>query len=103
MAMGLLSSRTCLLLLTCRQPESLKSFALPRASTVSPCASVQFVRLAAAAQLRTSAILPLRALERTTEYVSTENLYRLSTLVRAEVHRVCQMPVPVEAAMAAAE
>jgi len=101
--MGLLSSRTCLVLLTCRQPESLKSFALPCASTAPPCASVQFVRLAAAAQLRTSAIFPLRALERTKEYVSTENLYRLSTLVRAEVHRVCQMPVPVEAAMAAAE
>ena len=94
--MGLLSSRTCLVLLTCRQPESLKSFALPCASTAPPCASVQFVRLAAAAQLRTSAILPLRALERTTEYVSTENLYRLSALVRAEIPKVCQLRLSLE-------
>jgi hypothetical protein len=99
--MGLLSSRTCLVLVTCRQPESLKSFALPCASTVPPCASVQFVLLAAAAQLRTSAILPRRTLERTKEYDSTENLYRLSALVRAEVHKVCQVPVPAEDAMAA--
>ena len=100
--MGLLSSRTCLVLVTCRQPESLKSFALPCASTAPPCASVQFVLLAAAAPLRTSAILPLRALERAKAYVSTDNRYRLSALVRAEVHKVCQVPVPVEDAMAAA-
>ena len=99
--MGFLSSRTCLVLVTCRQPESLKSFALPCASTVPPCASVQFVLLAAAAQFRTSAILPVRALERTKEYVSTKNLYRWSALVRAEVHKVCQVPLPLEDAMAA--
>jgi hypothetical protein len=59
--------------------------------------------LAAAAPLRTSAILAVRARERTKEYISTENLYRWSALVRAEVHKVCQVPVPVEDAMAAAE
>jgi hypothetical protein len=62
---------------------------------------VQFVLLAAAAQLRTSAILPVRALERAKAYVSTENLYRLSALVRAEVPKVCQVPLPLEDAMAA--
>ena len=41
--------------------------------------------------------------KRTVEYVSTENLYRLSALVRAEIRKVCQAPLPVEDAMAAEE
>jgi len=41
--------------------------------------------------------------KRTVEYVSTENLYRLSALVRAELRKVCQVPLPVEDAMAVAE
>jgi transcriptional regulator len=41
--------------------------------------------------------------KRTVEYVSTENLYRLSALVRAEIRKVCQTPLPVEDAMAAEE
>ena len=41
--------------------------------------------------------------KRTVEYVSTENLYRLSALVRAEIRKVCQVPLPVEDAMAAEE
>ena len=34
--------------------------------------------------------------KRTVEFVSTENLYRLSALVRAEIRKVCQVPVPLE-------
>ena len=41
--------------------------------------------------------------KRTVEYVSTENLYRLSALVRAEIRKVCQAPLPVEDAIAAEE
>jgi hypothetical protein len=41
--------------------------------------------------------------KRTVEYVSTENLYRLSAMVRAEIRKVCQAPLPVEDAMAAEE
>ena len=41
--------------------------------------------------------------KRTVEYVSTENLYRLSALVRAEIRKVCQPRLPVEDAMAAEE
>ena len=41
--------------------------------------------------------------KRTVQYVSTENLYRLSALVRAEIRKVCQAPLPVEEAMAAEE
>ena len=41
--------------------------------------------------------------KRTVEYVSTENLYRLSALVRAEIRKVCQVPLPVEDAIAAEE
>ena len=41
--------------------------------------------------------------KRTVEFVSTENLYRLSALVRAEIGKVCQVPLPVEDAMAAEE
>ncbi len=40
---------------------------------------------------------------RTVEYVSTENLYRLSALVRAEIRKACQLPQAVEEAMAAEE
>ena len=39
--------------------------------------------------------------KRTVEYVSTENLYRLSALVRAEIRKVCQAPLPLEQAMGA--
>jgi Homeodomain-like domain-containing protein len=42
--------------------------------------------------------------KRTVEYVSTENLYRLSALVRAEIRKVCQVvPVPTESAKATEE
>jgi transcriptional regulator with XRE-family HTH domain len=41
--------------------------------------------------------------KRTVEHVSTENLYRLSALVRAEIRKVCQVPLPVEDAIAAEE
>jgi hypothetical protein len=41
--------------------------------------------------------------KRTVEYVSTENLYRLSALVRAELRKACEVPLPVEEAMAAEE
>jgi hypothetical protein len=34
--------------------------------------------------------------KRTLEYVSTENLYRLSALVWAEIRKVCQVPRPLE-------
>jgi len=37
------------------------------------------------------------------KFVSTENLYRLLALVRAEIRKVCQAPLPVEDAMAAEE
>jgi hypothetical protein len=37
------------------------------------------------------------------EYVSTENLYRLSALVRAEIRKVCRPTLPVEDAIAAEE
>ena len=33
--------------------------------------------------------------KRTVQYVSTENLYRLSALVRAEIRKVCKVPVPL--------
>lgn len=38
--------------------------------------------------------------KRTVEYVSTENLYRLSALVRAEIRKVCQTQLPLEDTMA---
>ena len=41
--------------------------------------------------------------KRKMEYVSTENLYRLSALVRGEIRKVCHAPPPVEEAMAAEE
>jgi transposase-like protein len=41
--------------------------------------------------------------KRTVEFVSTENLYRLSALVRAEIRKICRVPLPVEDAMAAEE
>jgi transcriptional regulator with XRE-family HTH domain len=41
--------------------------------------------------------------KRTMQYVSTENLYRLSALVRGEIRKVCQVPLPVEDAIAAEE
>src|SRR5512140_1622253 len=41
--------------------------------------------------------------KRTVEYVSTENLYRLSALLRSEIRKACQASLPVEEAMAAAE
>ena len=41
--------------------------------------------------------------KRTMQFVSTENLYRLSALVRTEIRKVCQAPQPVEDAMAAEE
>jgi transcriptional regulator with XRE-family HTH domain len=34
--------------------------------------------------------------KRTVQYVSTENLYRLSALVRAEIRKVCQARLPLE-------
>ena len=37
---------------------------------------------------------------RKVEYVSTENLYRLSALLRGEIRKVCQAPLPVEDAIA---
>jgi hypothetical protein len=39
--------------------------------------------------------------KRTVEYVSTENLYRLSALLRGEIRKVCHAPPPVEEAMSA--
>ena len=39
--------------------------------------------------------------KRTVQYVSTENLYRLSALVRAEIRKACQVPVPLEHATGA--
>lgn len=36
--------------------------------------------------------------KRTVEFVSTENLYRLSALVRAEIRKVCQARLPLEEA-----
>ena len=41
--------------------------------------------------------------KRTVEYVSTENLYRLSALLRGEIRKACEVPLPVEVAMAAEE
>ena len=41
--------------------------------------------------------------KRTVEYVSTENLYRLSALLRSEIRKACQASLPVEEAMAAEE
>jgi len=38
--------------------------------------------------------------KRTVEYVSTENLYRLSALLRGEIRKVCQAPLSVEDAIA---
>jgi len=40
---------------------------------------------------------------RKVEFVSTENLYRLSALVRAEIRKVCVAPPVVENAIAAEE
>jgi hypothetical protein len=36
-------------------------------------------------------------------YVSTENLYRLSALVRAEIRKVCQARLPLEDAATSEE
>ena len=47
--------------------------------------------------------LEAELVKRTVEYVSTENLYRLTALVRGEIRKVCQAPPPVEEAMAAEE
>jgi len=41
--------------------------------------------------------------KRTVEYVSTENLYRLSALLRSEIRKACEVPLRVEDAMAAEE
>src|SRR6476659_4236261 len=41
--------------------------------------------------------------KRTVEYVSTEYLYRLSALVRAEIPKVCQAPLPLEEATTSEE
>jgi hypothetical protein len=41
--------------------------------------------------------------KRSMEVVSTENLYRLSALVRAEIRKVCQAPPVVEDAIAQEE
>ena len=41
--------------------------------------------------------------KRTVEYVSTENLYRLTALLRGEIRKVCEASLPVEAAIAAEE
>jgi hypothetical protein len=41
--------------------------------------------------------------KRTVQYISTENLYRLSALLRGEIRKVCQASLPVEEAMATAE
>ena len=41
--------------------------------------------------------------KRSVESVSIENLYRLSALVRAEIRKICQAPLPVEEAIAAEE
>jgi hypothetical protein len=41
--------------------------------------------------------------KRSVEVVSTENLYRLSALVRAEIQKVCQAPPVVEDAIAQEE
>jgi len=41
--------------------------------------------------------------KRTVEYVSTENLYRLTALLRAEIRKVYEASLPVEAATAAEE
>jgi hypothetical protein len=41
--------------------------------------------------------------KRTVEYISTENLYRLSALLRGEIRKVCQARLPVEEAMASEE
>ena len=41
--------------------------------------------------------------KRTVEYVSTENLYRLSALMRSEIRKACEVPLRVEDAMAAEE
>jgi hypothetical protein len=40
---------------------------------------------------------------RKVEFVSTENLYRLSALVRAEIRKVCLVPPVVENAIAEEE
>ena len=37
--------------------------------------------------------------KRKVEHVSTENLYRLAALLRAEIRKVCQAPLPVEDAI----
>jgi hypothetical protein len=41
--------------------------------------------------------------KRTVEFVSTESLYRLSALVRAEIRKVCQTQLPLEEALAPEE
>ena len=38
--------------------------------------------------------------KRSVEFVSTENLYRLSGLLRGEIRKVCRVPLPVEDAIA---
>ena len=38
--------------------------------------------------------------KRTVEFVSTENLYRLSGLLRTEIRKVCRVALPVEDAIA---
>ncbi len=43
--------------------------------------------------------LQVELAKRSIEVVSTENLYRLSALVRAEIRRVCQAPPVVEDAI----
>ena len=69
-----------------------------------PCASVQFALPGTATWLKKELDrLEAELDKRTVEYVSTENLYRLLALVRAEIRKVCQAPLPVEDAMAAEE
>jgi hypothetical protein len=41
--------------------------------------------------------------KRTVEFVSTENLYRLSALLRSEIRKICVAPPLVETAIAAEE
>jgi hypothetical protein len=40
--------------------------------------------------------LEVELAKRTVQYVSTENLYRLSALVGAEIRKVCQARLPLE-------
>jgi len=41
--------------------------------------------------------------KRSPEFISTENIYRLAALIRAEIRKACQVPQPVDNAMAQEE